>query len=569
MLLLLLTLLLILPGRGYSKETRLKGIVISDIPEYTIIKADECKYIIISENRISIDYRSIIEVEGYLLKLKSYKNPGNFDYNRYLRKKGYCGYIKAKKIRIIKLATKSVLHFPHTLRLYLYQRASEVEEPSARLIKSLILGIKESLKDDEIEALRSMGLAHVIAISGLHFAIFFGTIHTLLNILFRLIYLKWPLPLPFTPTNISYLIGTLFLPILLIVTGSQPSAIRAFAMILAYLPNKLLERKANFARIIVITVIIVLLIDRANLYDIGFQLSLFSVIAIKIIVTYLKDNTKTVKIFLFMILIPIFMIPLTSLYFKKVYLASMLFSLLLPIFSLLISLLFLTFAIFCVTGSKSLIELLNPLHLQLIETITTVGNTNIIKSMVLDSTKSLTILSFALPLVTLSILEKRKKLRILFLILTFIVTISSIMVKISNKDGYFFFDFGGSTVTLVKEGNKKLLVVGNLKSKKVIPHIKEALLYQDVTKVNEVIDIGKTSKAEVIETLKHEFKAENMLSKREESDNCYFHIGNIEFVCNLANCNGRICQDPWGNLLLNRKFIDLSKTGMMVLEDVR
>lgn len=130
----------------------------------------------------------------------------------------------------------------------------------------MLLGDTGYLSREDSELYRSSGTLHLFAISGMHIAIIAA------GILITLQLLRIPRPL-------QTLFGITLLGLYVWITGSSPSAVRAWVMITLFWSGYGLSRKPNSWRSLTASALILLLISPEQLNHPGFQLS-YSVVAV-------------------------------------------------------------------------------------------------------------------------------------------------------------------------------------------------------------------------------------------------------------------------------------------------
>jgi competence protein ComEC len=145
------------------------------------------------------------------------------------------------------------------------------------IIKALILGEREDIAEKVKEEFIIAGVAHVIAISGLHMGIIALVVFLLM---------KWSLRRSETITlalNIQKISALATIPPLLLYTfiaGARISTIRAAIMIVIYLISILLDRQRNLYNTLAVAALVILLVSPSSLFDVSFQLSFVAVLAI-------------------------------------------------------------------------------------------------------------------------------------------------------------------------------------------------------------------------------------------------------------------------------------------------
>ena len=114
--------------------------------------------------------------------------------------------------------------------------------------------------DQIVEEFRDTGIAHILAISGLHIGF----------IIFLLTWLTTSLKL--SPKTAFLVQGTV-LGFYCLLVGGSPSVIRASIMGIIILGGRVVGRKPEPINSLFLAAFIVLLINPLDLYEIGFQLS--------------------------------------------------------------------------------------------------------------------------------------------------------------------------------------------------------------------------------------------------------------------------------------------------------
>ncbi len=146
-------------------------------------------------------------------------------------------------------------------RLERVLRAGLAHRPElADLYVAMLLGKKQALSPEQKDAFVRSGTMHLFAVSGLHIAAIGLAVHTLLT-LARL------------PGRARFLAGTALLWLYVEITGSEPSAVRAFWMITCLLGARQIRAPSNGLSALAASALVVLLIAPHQLFTAGFQLS--------------------------------------------------------------------------------------------------------------------------------------------------------------------------------------------------------------------------------------------------------------------------------------------------------
>ncbi len=220
-----------------------------------------------------LSYGDRVRLAGKLEKIPMVRNPGQFDYRRFLAAKGIyhrCYWTDPDAVSILEKDCGSwwqsliiqpiIRHSQDTFRRYL-------SKASAALVNALLLGEKQDLAREKINRFQRVGVVHVLAISGLHvgFVVLFAlTGFSLLRVRNSLRF--W------------LLLAALFL--YGAVVQFKPPVVRASLMAVFYLYAEVIERKPITDNLLCGAALIILFVNPLELYNPGFQFSFVAVAAI-------------------------------------------------------------------------------------------------------------------------------------------------------------------------------------------------------------------------------------------------------------------------------------------------
>ena len=199
-----------------------------------------------------------VRLEGTLTEAAGKRNPGGFDYQSFLRRRGVWAQLKVEE----------ALEF-HPAALGARERlrrgvVAGLEERAAGLMQAMTLGLREDLGDLR-ETFAASGLAHILALSGLHVGILMAALGFLLRPLGRARY----------PLMIVLVISFVAL------VGASPSVLRAGMMVAAVLLSLWLGGgRLELGAALGLAASITLLWQPAYLFDLSFQLSYLAVLGI-------------------------------------------------------------------------------------------------------------------------------------------------------------------------------------------------------------------------------------------------------------------------------------------------
>ncbi|WP_172838546.1 ComEC/Rec2 family competence protein [Stappia sp. ES.058] len=145
------------------------------------------------------------------------------------------------------------------------------------LAVALIVGDRSSIPPEVTEALRTAGLAHILAISGLHMALFAGAVFFSVRAVLALsARLSQEQPIDLWAAGAALGAATFYLAI----SGGSIATQRAFVMIALVLAGRLLGRRALTLRNAAVAAFLILLLTPESLLDPGFQMSFAAVVAL-------------------------------------------------------------------------------------------------------------------------------------------------------------------------------------------------------------------------------------------------------------------------------------------------
>jgi len=210
--------------------------------------------------------------------------PGDYDFGRaaYYMGLGAVGYAYGRPVAAPPVATPNLLGrialFVERLRFRMSARIHAVLPGSTGAIASaLITGDRGGIAQDDEQALRDAGLAHVLAIAGLHMALvglgLFWAVRAFLA-LFPAIALTQPIK---KWAAVAALLGSAFY---LVISGAAAPAIRAFTMLAMMLLAMLADRQALSMRSVALAAALILSFEPESLVEPGFQMSFAAVAAL-------------------------------------------------------------------------------------------------------------------------------------------------------------------------------------------------------------------------------------------------------------------------------------------------
>jgi competence protein ComEC len=202
------------------------------------------------------------------------KNPEEFDYAYYLARRNFFAttFVSAndyKKTQHENLWFKKLILVLETAMFDCFTE-NDIEDDNFAVLRALIIGDKQLLRDEIISAYSVAGAMHVLAVSGLHVGLVYAVLFFLLK------------PVNKRRFGKVVRIGTVFFGIWLYaaLAAFSPSVCRACVMLSFVLLGDLFGKRVNIYNSLAASAFFLLIINPYNIFEVGFQLSYCSVIAI-------------------------------------------------------------------------------------------------------------------------------------------------------------------------------------------------------------------------------------------------------------------------------------------------
>lgn len=179
------------------------------------------------------------------------------------------------------LIVEQVYKLKHFL---LNQINDSLPEPHSSLLSGLLLGGNQNMTKAQVEKFRNAGVSHIMAVSGFNVMIVVSGALALLA------------PLFLSRKKLFFVI-TAFLILFILITGFEPSIVRAVLMAWVILCAKTLGRYLNIRNLLMFVAFLMTVINPYVLkYDLGFQLSFVATASLMFITPWVINKLKTEKI---------------------------------------------------------------------------------------------------------------------------------------------------------------------------------------------------------------------------------------------------------------------------------
>ena len=153
-------------------------------------------------------------------------------------------------------------------------------EQTAGLQAALLTGVRSYIPQEQTDALRVAGLAHVLAISGLHMGLLAGGSYFMATLLLAMIA---PLSRRYDVRKPAAIIGALAATGYLLLSGASVATQRAYIMAIIVFLAVILDRRAFSMRSVAVAALITLMFHPEALISVGFQMSFAAVAALVVV----------------------------------------------------------------------------------------------------------------------------------------------------------------------------------------------------------------------------------------------------------------------------------------------
>ena len=253
-------------------------------------KSVSVKRIFVNTEKIpNVKIGNIIKVRGKLRQFEEAANKGNFDSRKYYLSLGFYGKIEAGTIEVINSDYSGIRQGLYELRMEIIERLEKlcsdnngifsIINNKNGIIGAIILGDKTDLDSDIKELYSVSGIAHILAISGLHISFIGMAIYRLLRRRFRFLFS-----------------AAVSIPVVLsfgIMSGFGISTIRAIIMFILKIIGEVLGRKYDAIAAISLAGLVLLVQNPFVVCNSGFQMSFGAIIAIVLILPIVEEILNT------------------------------------------------------------------------------------------------------------------------------------------------------------------------------------------------------------------------------------------------------------------------------------
>lgn len=235
----------------------------------------------------SLRVGDVVQIVGTLEPFPGARNPGEFDYGRFLALNGIRGFVMADDsggaTLLARRESPSFNHLVGRSRKAIYRLFDQFHRrEESSFLKGVVFGYRGDLSAEVKQSFLETGTIHILAVSGSNVAVVTLIFFSLIGFL----------RVPFRIATGLTLFGLVWY---MVITGMSPSVIRATIMGGTILLGTVLGRRGDIYNSLAAAAILMLLWDPLFLYDVGFQLSFAAVLSIVLFYPKLDEQVESLQ----------------------------------------------------------------------------------------------------------------------------------------------------------------------------------------------------------------------------------------------------------------------------------
>ncbi|GAB5410611.1 MAG: DNA internalization-related competence protein ComEC/Rec2 [Balneolaceae bacterium] len=258
---------------------------------------------------------------GTVIPISEKRNPYQFDYKSYLKSLGINVQLRLDSL-INQEQNNSKLSWSWWRVRALKLVDQNFSQKTGPIAKALLLGYKQDLEGESKQAFARAGLSHIMAVSGLHVGFIIAPF--------------WFIIPFFWSKKYGRIVGLISLVLILYgyagITGFSASVVRASVMAGLLTFGKLFNKSPNSINLTGVAAITLLIINPAQLFEVGFQLSFSAVLIILLILPIIQNvlpywlrlwwYAKPLMVVIVSVVVQLGLYPVQVFYFGEVSLIS-------------------------------------------------------------------------------------------------------------------------------------------------------------------------------------------------------------------------------------------------------
>lgn len=265
-------------ARSYKAQATVEAIQVNG--QWQHVTGDVLLYFNKENVAPALRYGSQVVFMKTLQPIKNSGNPGSFNYERYNAFQDIYHQVFLKQDEYITSATTHISPFKQWLinaRLWVIHtlRKHISGDKESGVAEALLIGYRDDLDKDLVQAYSNTGVVHIVAISGLHLGMIYGVLAWLFKFFRNKKWVKFVKPV----------VILIVLWIFTFIAGGVPSIARSAVMFTFIVLAEAIGRKTSIYNTLAASAFVMLCYNPFFLWDVGFQLSYAAVISI---VTFMK-----------------------------------------------------------------------------------------------------------------------------------------------------------------------------------------------------------------------------------------------------------------------------------------
>lgn len=232
-----------------------------------------------NERSLSLKYGDVIAFFEPPKFVEPPKNPEQFDYQKYLYRKGVLRqiYLKDNSWEIIRESCVNPIYaFSYRLRDFLLNTMQDlgIDGDEYAVASAILLGYDETLPTELRQKYVAAGSMHILCVSGMHVGVVFMVFSYLLGFLNK----RKPWQNVLKQSLLLFMIWFYAL-----LAGMAPSILRSTIMLSFVIVGDMIKRNGMILNSLAASAFLLLCINPENLFNVGFQLSYCAVIGIVVL----------------------------------------------------------------------------------------------------------------------------------------------------------------------------------------------------------------------------------------------------------------------------------------------
>jgi competence protein ComEC len=268
------------------------------------------------------------QVKGSIEKPQPPSNFNAFNYSSYLKHNGITYFLQIETIANCHNQELDMISRIKRMRQNGIQMVNQTfSSPINGITNALVFGDRTYMSPDVLQAYQTLGLVHLLAVSGLH-----------VGIVIALCYISL-LRIGFVKEHVHLILLFCIIPLYAVLTGLSPSVLRASLMIGLALLGTIFKTKPPPLSILGMACLILLFVNPEVVFDIGFELSFLIAFSIVISAPTIQKRYKNrvIQTFMMTSIAQTAALPIILFHFYSISLLSFLLNLIfIPFISLII-----------------------------------------------------------------------------------------------------------------------------------------------------------------------------------------------------------------------------------------